>query len=96
MVDHGHHGRGHIAGQCGWRSSSPSRTRANVCGANGRPLGWNCSARDIVSTIQAEQDEIIWLDHPEVLVIDGGPGDREDRGGNALRLLLGGLRPDRD
>jgi hypothetical protein len=49
-----------------------------------------------VSTIQAEQDEIIWLDHPEVLVIDGGPGDREDRGGNALRLLLGVLRPDRD
>ncbi|QUH05897.1 AAA family ATPase [Saccharopolyspora erythraea] len=30
--------------------------------------------RDIVSTIQAEQDEIIRLDHPGVLVIDGGPG----------------------
>jgi DNA helicase IV len=30
--------------------------------------------RDIVATIQAEQDEIIRLDHPEVLVIEGGPG----------------------
>jgi DNA helicase IV len=30
--------------------------------------------RDIVATIQAEQDEIIRLDHPEVLVIKGGPG----------------------
>jgi len=26
--------------------------------------------RDIVATIQAEQDEIIRLDHPEVLVIE--------------------------
>ncbi|MEU9807550.1 RNA polymerase recycling motor ATPase HelR [Mycobacterium sp. NPDC050853] len=30
--------------------------------------------RDIVSTIQAEQDRIIRLDHPGVLVIEGGPG----------------------
>jgi DNA helicase IV len=30
--------------------------------------------RDIVATIQAEQDEIIRLDHPGVLVIEGGPG----------------------
>ncbi|MDT7683344.1 MAG: hypothetical protein QOG57_3654 [Pseudonocardiales bacterium] len=30
--------------------------------------------RDIVMTIQAEQDEIIRLDHPGVLVIEGGPG----------------------
>ena len=30
--------------------------------------------RDIVSTIQAEQDEIIRLDHQGVLVIEGGPG----------------------
>jgi DNA helicase IV len=30
--------------------------------------------RDIVATIQAEQDEIIRLNHPEVLVIEGGPG----------------------
>ncbi len=30
--------------------------------------------RDIVTTIQAEQDEIIRLDHPGVLVIEGGPG----------------------
>ena len=29
--------------------------------------------RDIVATIQAEQDEIIRLDHPGVLVIEGGP-----------------------
>ncbi|OBA63609.1 helicase [Mycobacterium sp. 1100029.7] len=30
--------------------------------------------RDIVATIQAQQDEIIRLDHPGVLVIEGGPG----------------------
>jgi DNA helicase IV len=30
--------------------------------------------RDIVATIQGEQDEIIRLDHPGVLVIEGGPG----------------------
>jgi DNA helicase IV len=30
--------------------------------------------RDIVATIQAEQDKIIRLDHPGVLVIEGGPG----------------------
>jgi DNA helicase IV len=30
--------------------------------------------RDIVATIQAEQDEIIRLDHLGVLVIEGGPG----------------------
>ncbi|MGX1805403.1 RNA polymerase recycling motor ATPase HelR [Nocardia sp. NPDC055321] len=29
---------------------------------------------DIVATIQSEQDEIIRLDHPGVLVIEGGPG----------------------
>jgi DNA helicase IV len=28
--------------------------------------------RGIVATFQAEQDEIIRLDHPEVLVIEGG------------------------
>lgn len=30
--------------------------------------------RDIVATIQAEQDRVIRLDHPGVLVIEGGPG----------------------
>ena len=30
--------------------------------------------RDIVATIQAEQDAIIRLDHPGVLVVEGGPG----------------------
>ncbi|MEV6910015.1 RNA polymerase recycling motor ATPase HelR [Amycolatopsis sp. NPDC051071] len=30
--------------------------------------------RDIVATIQAEQDEIIRLEHPGVLVVEGGPG----------------------
>jgi DNA helicase IV len=30
--------------------------------------------RDIVATLQAEQDRIIRLDHPGVLVIEGGPG----------------------
>ena len=34
--------------------------------------------RDIVATIQAEQDEIIRLDHPEVLVIEGGPAPPGD------------------
>lgn len=29
---------------------------------------------DIVATIQAEQDEIIRLEHPGVLIIEGGPG----------------------
>jgi hypothetical protein len=35
--------------------------------------------RDTVATIQAEQDEIIRLDHPEVLVIEGGPGTGKTR-----------------
>ena len=30
--------------------------------------------RDIVATIQAEQDDIIRLDHPGVVVVEGGPG----------------------
>ncbi|TXG92510.1 helicase [Rhodococcus rhodnii] len=30
--------------------------------------------RDIVATIQSEQDEVIRLDHPGVLVVEGGPG----------------------
>ncbi|WP_268871973.1 RNA polymerase recycling motor ATPase HelR [Amycolatopsis orientalis] len=30
--------------------------------------------RDIVATIQAEQDEIIRLEHPGVVVVEGGPG----------------------
>ncbi|MFD6511708.1 RNA polymerase recycling motor ATPase HelR [Rhodococcus sp. NPDC060176] len=30
--------------------------------------------RDIVATIQAEQDDIVRLEHPGVLVIEGGPG----------------------
>ncbi|ULE32815.1 AAA family ATPase [Mycobacterium sp. IDR2000157661] len=34
----------------------------------------NPGMRDIVATIQAEQDEIIRLDHSGVLVIEGGPG----------------------
>jgi DNA helicase IV len=32
------------------------------------------SMRDIVATIQAEQDDIIRLDHDGVLVVEGGPG----------------------
>ena len=43
--------------------------------------------RDIVATIQAEQDEIIRLDHPGVLVIEGGPGTGQDRGGAAPRRV---------
>jgi hypothetical protein len=41
-----------------------------------------------VATIQAEQDETIRLDHPDVLVIENGPGHREDlRAGRAIARI---------
>jgi superfamily I DNA/RNA helicase len=49
--------------------------------------------RDIVATIQAEQDEIIRLDHPEVLVIEGGPGTGKTVVALHRVILLGVLRP---
>ncbi|TGD86888.1 DUF2075 domain-containing protein [Mycolicibacterium sp. CH28] len=51
---------------------SPSSSDAALLAAVNAPRG--AGMRDIVATIQAEQDEIIRLDHPGVLVIEGGPG----------------------
>jgi DNA helicase IV len=48
--------------------------------------------RDIVATIQAEQDEIIRLDHPEVLVIEGGPGTGKTVVALHRVILIGVLR----
>ena len=42
---------------------------------------------DIVATIQGEQDEIIRAPLPGVLVVQGGPGHRQDRRGAAPRRL---------
>jgi hypothetical protein len=44
-----------------------------------------------VATVQAKQDEIIRLDHSEVLAIDDGPGHREERGSAAPLNLCGVL-----
>lgn len=46
----------------------PPTSRAAVNAPRGEGM------RDIVATIQVEQDEIIRLDHPGVTVIEGGPG----------------------
>ncbi|WP_445169050.1 RNA polymerase recycling motor ATPase HelR [Mycolicibacterium sp. Dal123E01] len=51
---------------------SPFSSDAALLSAVNAPRGEGM--RDIVATIQAEQDEIIRLDHPGVLVIEGGPG----------------------
>ena len=54
------------------RPSGGERGDAALLAAVNAPRGEGM--RDIVATIQAEQDEIIRLDHPGVLVIEGGPG----------------------
>ncbi|WP_027946017.1 RNA polymerase recycling motor ATPase HelR [Amycolatopsis taiwanensis] len=54
------------------RPSAGERGDAALLAAVNAPRGEGM--RDIVATIQAEQDEIIRLDHPGVLVIEGGPG----------------------
>ncbi|MGH3909911.1 MAG: UvrD-helicase domain-containing protein, partial [Pseudonocardiaceae bacterium] len=54
------------------RPSGGERGDAALLAAVNAPRG--DGMRDIVATIQAEQDEIIRLDHPGVLVIEGGPG----------------------
>ena len=54
------------------RPSGDERGDAALLAAVNAPRGEGM--RDIVATIQAEQDEIIRLDHPGVLVIEGGPG----------------------
>ncbi|SBS77356.1 UvrD/REP helicase [uncultured Mycobacterium sp.] len=51
---------------------SPFSSDAALLAAVNAPRGEGM--RDIVATIQTEQDEIIRLDHPGVLVIEGGPG----------------------
>jgi len=54
------------------RPSGGERGDAALLAAVNAPRG--DGMRDIVATIQAEQDEIIRLEHPGVLVIEGGPG----------------------
>ncbi|MEV6217590.1 RNA polymerase recycling motor ATPase HelR [Nocardia sp. NPDC051833] len=54
------------------RPDGDARGDAALLAAVDAPHG--AGMRDIVATIQAEQDEIIRLDHPGVLVIEGGPG----------------------
>ncbi|MCV7199095.1 AAA family ATPase [Mycobacterium angelicum] len=54
------------------RPSGEQRGDAALLAAVNAPRG--AGMRDIVATIQAEQDQIIRLDHPGVLVIEGGPG----------------------
>ncbi|UGT56112.1 RNA polymerase recycling motor ATPase HelR [Nocardia asteroides] len=54
------------------RPDREERGDAALLAAVNAPRG--AGMRDIVATIQAEQDEIIRLDHPGVLVIEGGPG----------------------
>ena len=58
-----------VLGRPEWRMSAGMR---RLLAAVNAPRGEGM--RDIVATIQAEQDEIIRLDHPGVLVIEGGPG----------------------
>ncbi|RKT53965.1 RNA polymerase recycling motor ATPase HelR [Saccharothrix australiensis] len=54
------------------RPSGDERGDAALLAAVNAPRGEGM--RDIVATIQAEQDEIIRHEHPGVLVIEGGPG----------------------
>ncbi|AYF79520.1 DUF2075 domain-containing protein [Nocardia yunnanensis] len=54
------------------RPDAGARGDAALLAAVNAPRGEGM--RDIVATIQAEQDRIIRLDHPGVLVIEGGPG----------------------
>ncbi|WP_171983072.1 RNA polymerase recycling motor ATPase HelR [Nocardia terpenica] len=54
------------------RPGAGERGDAALLAAVNAPRG--AGMRDIVATIQAEQDRIIRLDHPGVLVIEGGPG----------------------
>ncbi|GAB4586047.1 RNA polymerase recycling motor ATPase HelR [Nocardia sp. IFM 10818] len=54
------------------RPGGDARGDAALLAAVNAPRG--AGMRDIVATVQAEQDEIIRLDHPGVLVIEGGPG----------------------
>lgn len=54
------------------RPTADDRGDAALLAAVNAPRGEGM--RDIVATIQAEQDQIIRLEHPGVLVIEGGPG----------------------
>ncbi|WP_184914684.1 RNA polymerase recycling motor ATPase HelR [Saccharothrix ecbatanensis] len=70
------HTRGrHVAGftdEVLGRPGGDAQGDAALLAAVNAPRG--AGMRDIVATIQAEQDRIIRLDHPGVLVIEGGPG----------------------
>ena len=57
---------------CSGRPDAEAQGDAALLAAVNAPRGEGM--RDIVATIQAEQDEIIRLDHPGVTVIEGGPG----------------------
>lgn len=57
---------GDLGGERGSMSDAALLAAVNAPRGNGM--------RDIVATIQAEQDRIIRLDHPGLLVIEGGPG----------------------
>jgi DNA helicase IV len=61
-----------ILGRPGADAPTTVRGDAALLAAVNAPRG--DGMRDIVATIQAEQDEIIRLDHSGVLVIEGGPG----------------------
>ncbi len=61
-----------LLGRPGRRRSTGAASDAALLAAVNAPRG--DGMRDIVATIQSEQDEIIRLDHPGVLVIEGGPG----------------------
>ncbi|MGH3857837.1 MAG: HelD family protein, partial [Pseudonocardiaceae bacterium] len=61
-----------VLGRPGGCADGAERGDAALLAAVNAPRGEGM--RDIVTTIQAEQDEIIRLDHPGVLVIEGGPG----------------------
>ncbi|WP_181771456.1 RNA polymerase recycling motor ATPase HelR [Amycolatopsis pittospori] len=54
------------------RPGGDARGDAALLAAVNAPRGQGM--RDIVATIQSEQDEIIRHDHPGVMVIEGGPG----------------------
>lgn len=61
-----------VLGRPGDGDQRESSSDAALLAAVNAPRGEGM--RDIVATIQAEQDAIIRLDHPGVLVIEGGPG----------------------
>jgi DNA helicase IV len=72
------------------RPDGDARGDAALLAAVNAPRGEGM--RDIVATIQAEQDEIIRLDHPGVLVIEGGPGTGKTEDTQEAVRLKGSLK----